>query len=60
MCNLLGLSVGFKNEAAASKARNVSNCQKNLNSEFEHEVRDPTAPPPPELPLGTIQALATM
>ena len=56
---LASLSVGFKYEAAANKAKNISNCQKNLNTEFEHEVRDPTAPPPPELPLGTIQALAT-
>ena len=56
---LAGLSVGFKNEAAANKAKIISNCQKNLNTEFEHEVRDPTAPPPPDLPLGTIQALAT-
>ena len=56
---LAGLSVGFKNEAATNKAKGISNCQKNLNTEFEHEVRDPTAPPPPELPLGTIHALAT-
>ena len=56
---LAGLSVGVKNEAAPNKAKKMDKCKKNLNSEFEHEIRDPTASPPPELPLNTIQAIAT-
>ena len=39
--------------------KNMSKCKKNLNAEFEHEIIDPTARPPPELPLDTIQAIAT-
>ena len=53
------MSAGFKNEAAAIKAKNINNCQKNLNAEFDYEIVDPTAKPPPELPLDTIQAIAT-
>ena len=56
---LAGLSVGFKDEAATNKAKYINNCKKNLNTEFDHKIRDPSAPPPPELPLGTIQAIAT-
>ena len=36
----------------------MANARK-LSSGFEHEIGDPTASPPPELPLETIQAIAT-
>ena len=55
---LAGLSVGFKNEAAAVKAKEMARCKKNLSSEFEHVICNPEAGPPPELPLETIQAIA--
>ena len=55
---LAGLSVGFKNEAAAVKAKEWDQCKKNLSSEFEHVICNPEAGPPPELPLETIQAIA--
>ena len=51
--------MGFKNEAAVTKAKNLSMCKKNLNAEFDYEIVDPTARPPPELPIDTIQAIAT-
>ena len=57
---LAGLSVGFKDQAAANKAKKMTNCKKNLSADFEFELRDPRAAPPPELPLATIQAIATM
>lgn len=57
--HLAGLSVGFKDQAAATKAKNQINCKKNLAAEFEYELHDPLAAPPPELPLATIQAIAT-
>ena len=31
-CRLAGLSVGFKNEVAANKAKNMKKCKKNLNA----------------------------
>src|SRR4051812_23131035 len=57
---LAGLSVGFKDQAAANKAKTMSNCKKNLSADFEFELRDPHVAPPLELPLATIQAIATM
>ena len=56
---IAGLNVGFKDQATANKAKSMSNCKKNLTADFEYELRNPQASPPPELPLATIQAIAT-
>lgn len=57
-----GLSVGFKDQAAAirvGKKNQQVNAQKNLTPEFEFEMLEPSTPPPPELPMNIIQAIAT-
>jgi hypothetical protein len=58
---IAGLNVGFKDKAAADKAHEAKDksAKKCLSLEYEVEIIDPAAPPPPALPMGTIQALGT-
>jgi hypothetical protein len=66
---LADLTARYKTEEAKDKAeektldkpkkKKKSKNAKDLTQEFEAEVIDTKAPPPPELPLQTIQAIAT-
>ena len=55
-----GLTMGFKDKVVADKAvtkNRPKKIAKSMAHEFDVEIIDSSAPPPPVLPISTIQAL---